>query len=70
MGFVIFRCTGCGRFLYQEEGTETRECPCGEVVEVKSAIREGEAEDHAEARAAVQALQEEEQGEAHFRTYK
>lgn len=68
--FVIFRCTECGRFLYQERGTKTRECPCGKRVEVKRAIRAGEADSHAEARAKVQALQEKEMGEPHFRHYK
>lgn len=68
--FIVFRCTECGRFLYQEAGTETRECPCGQVVTVRDAIRAGEAESHEEARAMVQALQQEEMGDPHFRHYK
>ncbi|MBS1263719.1 MAG: hypothetical protein MAG715_00908 [Methanonatronarchaeales archaeon] len=67
--FVVFRCTDCGRFLYQEGGVETRECPCGTRVEVSGAVAVAEAESHREARALVRALQEEEMGKAHFRRY-
>ncbi len=68
--FVVFRCTGCGRFLYQETGVKTRECPCGKRVEVSGARVVAEVESHREARAKVQALQEAEMGEAHFRRYR
>lgn len=67
--FVVFRCTDCGRFLYQERGTKTRECPCGKRVEVSGAVVVAEASSHEEARLKVQALQEDEGGEPHFRRY-
>lgn len=67
---IVFKCTGCGRFLYQEEGVETRECPCGETVKISSAIILGEADGHKEARAKVQALQEKKEGKPLFFRYK
>lgn len=55
--YLIFRCAGCGRHLYAEEGTATRRCPCGKRIALKMAAIVSRAEDEREAGDLVRALQ-------------
>ncbi|UEC43592.1 MAG: hypothetical protein METHAR1v1_1550003 [Methanothrix sp.] len=55
--YLIFRCAGCGRHLYAEEGTATRTCPCGKRIALKGAVVISRAQDEREAGDLVRALQ-------------
>jgi DNA-directed RNA polymerase subunit RPC12/RpoP len=55
--YLIFRCAGCGRHLYAEEGAATRTCPCGKRISLKKVKVIFRAEDEREAGDRVRFLQ-------------
>ncbi|HOO52807.1 MAG TPA: DUF1922 domain-containing protein [Methanothrix sp.] len=55
--YLIFRCAGCGRHLYAEEGVATRTCPCGKRIKLNKVKVIFRAEDEREAGEMVRALQ-------------
>lgn len=55
--YLIFRCSRCGRYLYAEEGTGTRTCPCGKRIVLRKARVVTRAEDAREASEMVRSLQ-------------
>jgi DNA-directed RNA polymerase subunit RPC12/RpoP len=55
--YLIFRCAGCGRHLYAEEGAATRTCPCGKRIVLDKVKVISKAEDEREAGDLVRALQ-------------
>ena len=57
MMYLIFRCAGCGRHLYAEEGAATRTCPCGKRIKLDKVRVIARAEDEREAGDRVRALQ-------------
>ena len=57
MMYLIFRCSGCGRHLYAEEGAATRTCPCGKRIKLSRVKVISRAGDEREAGELVRALQ-------------
>ncbi|MEA2045779.1 MAG: DUF1922 domain-containing protein [Euryarchaeota archaeon] len=55
--YLIFRCSRCGRYLYAEEGTGTRTCPCKKRIVLRKARVIARAEDAREAGEMVRSLQ-------------
>jgi len=55
--YLVFRCAGCGRHLYAEEGAATRTCPCGKRISLKKVNVISRAEDERDAGDRVRALQ-------------
>jgi DNA-directed RNA polymerase subunit RPC12/RpoP len=55
--YLVFRCAGCGRHLYAEEGAATRTCPCGKRISLKKVNVISRAEDERDAGDLVRALQ-------------
>jgi len=55
--YLIFRCSRCGRYLYAEQGTGTRTCPCGKRIVLRKTRMIARAEDAREAGEMVRSLQ-------------
>jgi len=55
--YLIFRCSRCDRYLYAEDGTGTRTCPCGKRTVLRKARVIARAEDAREAGEMVRSLQ-------------
>ncbi len=68
--FVIFRCTGCNRFLYTVKENDTRKCPCGETVDLSKAIKIDFVDERKEAAEIVRELQRREFNNGGFKKYR